>query len=371
MRKIILFVIAAMLLASCSKNRYTITGELKGSTIPTKAYLKLLMGEDEPKVLDSAVVKDGKFTFKGEVEQPEFAIIQLANDIAFPVMLEKGEVKLAADLDKPSDFTLSGTISNQKLAEFRLKDKAFRFKMDSIYQSYVSAQVAGTLTAEMDKSIKNTYDVINQSRTEFVAKFVKENASSIVAAAILSQEKFGLSPEKYQELFAFLSKDLSGAQVMKSIQKDINLLKATSVGSPFVDFKLPDVNGKEVSLSSVTNGSKLVLLDFWASWCGPCRAENPNVVKLYEKYKSAGFQIVGVSLDEKKEKWLEAIKKDNITWIQLSDLKGWKSSAAALYGVKAIPATFLINGGKIVARDLRGDELEAKVAEILGAKAGK
>lgn len=371
MKKYLFLALVVLLLASCTQNRYTITGELKGNALPTKVYLKLLMGEDEPKTIDSVDVKDGKFVIKGTVESPEFAVLQLTNDIYFPIILEKGEVKLEADLDKVADFKLSGTAGNQKFVEFRNSDKAFRFKMDSIYQKYVNAQVAGKLTADLEKSIKDSYDVVNQSRTLFVEKFIKNNTGSIASAAILSQEKYGLAPEKFEELFNTLSKDLAECHIVKSMQKDVSILKATAVGQPFLDFKLPNVNGKEVAFSSIAANSKLVLLDFWASWCGPCRAENPHVVKIYEKYKSNGLQIVGVSLDENKSKWMEAIQKDAITWIQLSDLKGWKSSAAAIYGVKAIPATYLINGGKIVARDLRGDALDAKIAEILGISGSK
>lgn len=361
-----LSIIALLLfLASCSQDRYKISGTLAGDTIPSKVYLKLVDGVNEPKVVDSSDVKNGAFSFSGKAPHQEYAVIQLSNDIYFPVILEKGEISFNAELENLSQYELKGTEGNRALSEFRRVDKYFKYGLDSIYQSYISAQTSGQITASLDSSIKKSYDNFSKKRQSFVERFIKDHSNSLASAAILLQEQYNLEDEKVNELFDGLSKELSESGVVITLKKENDIRKATALGQPFVDFKLPDVAGKEQQFSALVNGHKVVLLDFWASWCGPCRRENPNVVDLYSKFKDKGLLIVGVSLDEKKDKWVEAIKADNIIWVQLSDLKGWKSGAAAAYGVKAIPSTFLIHNGLIVAKNLRGDELEGRVADLI------
>jgi peroxiredoxin len=155
---------------------------------------------------------------------------------------------------------------------------------------------------------------------------------------------------------------------VKDLITRVIAMKAVSVGKKAPDFTLNDVNGNPVSLYSKI-GSKLLLIDFWAAWCGPCRQENPNVVKVYNQYHKKGFDIFGVSLDEKKEDWVKAIADDKLTWTHVSDLQYWSNAAAKLYAVNAIPANFLLDeNGTIIARNLRGQDLSDKVNEILGGK---
>lgn len=365
MKKIFLALLVSAIFASCSQRSFKINGEVSGKTIPSKVYLRLIDGVNEPKTVDSTEIKDGKFFFKGDVAKGEFAVLSLSNDTDFPLILEKGEINFKVDLDNISEFKVTGTPSNKILGEFMVADKQFRFRMDSVYQSYINAQMSGNLTDELGEKIKKDYEAIDAQRSAFVEKSIKDNSKSFAAAVILMREQNSIPEETFFSLFAGLGKDLDETAIVKSMQAELNKKKATAIGQPFADFKLPDVDGKETQFSALVGSHSLVLIDFWASWCGPCRRENPNVVKLYEKYKAKNFQIVGVSLDNSKDKWLEAIKVDGITWPQLSDLKGWKSSAANLYGVKAIPATVLIKDGIIIAKDLRGEELESKVAELL------
>lgn len=149
-------------------------------------------------------------------------------------------------------------------------------------------------------------------------------------------------------------------------KKELTAKVPASVGNPFIDFTMNDIDGKPHKLSEYIGKGKYVLIDFWASWCPPCREEMPNVRKVYEQYKDKGFDIVGISLDKNKEDWQKGITNLGITWHQLSDLKWWRNEGAAKYGVRAIPATFLIDpNGKIIAKDLRGEELGQKIAEVL------
>lgn len=200
-----------------------------------------------------------------------------------------------------------------------------------------------------------------------MAEMIKKN-SNMYASIIAIQ---GLDPEKYFDLFAEVDKNLS-----KKFPNNQNVLifhdivtksMALAIGQEAPEINLPDTQGKELSLKSLRG--KIVLVDFWASWCGPCRKEMPNVVKAYAKYKDKGFEIYGVSLDQSKDKWLEAIQKDGITWPQVSDLKYWDCEAAKLYNVQGIPFTVLLDkDGKILAKNLRGEELEAALEKALAGQ---
>jgi peroxiredoxin len=178
----------------------------------------------------------------------------------------------------------------------------------------------------------------------------------------------GPSPDPFEldSLFNSLSPDLKNTETAKIFKNSLEPLKHTAPGTMAPDFTQADVNGVPVKLSSFRG--KYVLIDFWASWCGPCREENPNVVRVFNKYKEKNFTIIGVSLDKQSGRtdWLAAIKSDGLNWTQVSDLKFWNNAAAALYYVSSIPANFLVDpNGKIIAKNLRGDDLDAKLKEVL------
>jgi peroxiredoxin len=178
---------------------------------------------------------------------------------------------------------------------------------------------------------------------------------------------YALDVNELDSLVKIIDTTLNASTYMVSLKKQVEVLRGVEVGKTAPDFTLNDTTGNPVSLSSFRG--KYLLIDFWAAWCGPCRKENPNNVKLYADYKSKGFEILGVSFDDKHEKWVEAIKKDGLKWTQVSDLKRWKSAAGKLYGVRAIPHTVLLDiQGIIIAKNLSGDDLRAKISELLDKK---
>ncbi len=205
-----------------------------------------------------------------------------------------------------------------------------------------------------------TFEEMENARTEFI----KSYPNSPVSSDILSIYSKHLGRDKTKRLFNLLSKENKTSEYGRRIRKYINLNKDTKIGEQFADFEMTDTNGKLKKLSDLKG--KTILLEFWASWCGPCRQENPNLIKAYKKYKNNGFEIFAVSLDSNKDSWLNAIKKDSLDWIHVSDLKEQENEAALIYGIHSIPNNFLIDqNGIIIGRNLRGEELNKKLSETL------
>jgi peroxiredoxin len=235
--------------------------------------------------------------------------------------------------------------------------------MDETDKAYEEAQRKKNQRV-MD-SLDKRYNALDLELKQLVMDFTKSHPSSVVSAFEIYANfsyipRLGQIDSLYQQLDTAARVTYFGKQLAVIIEKT----KQTAIGKNAPDFSANDVNGKPISLSSLKG--KYVLLDFWASWCGPCRLENPNIVKAYHTFHNKGFEIFGVSLDESRDDWLQAIKKDGLNWTQVSDLKGWKSDAAALYGIKGIPMNYLIDkNGVIVARGLHGKELETTLLEIL------
>jgi peroxiredoxin len=194
--------------------------------------------------------------------------------------------------------------------------------------------------------------------------FIRSNPDSYVSLYLVDRRAVIIDLPTFEPLYASLSPRLKNTVRGKAIGEKLAVTQKTAIGKPALVFAQNNTEGQPVSLASLRG--KYVLIDFWASWCGPCRAENPNVVKAYNRFKDKNFEIIGVSLDDKKDPWLQAIQKDGLPWIHVSDLKGWKNDVAVQYGVAAVPQNFLVDpNGIIVAKNLRGEELEKKLGEII------
>ena len=211
-------------------------------------------------------------------------------------------------------------------------------------------------------SLSNLLDA--QSRKQIV-DFAKANAKSVVAPYLIMRNSWQFELPELEEMAGAMDTCLNGSQYMQAIKKRVDILKSVQVGQIAPEFEMNDSTGTAVKLSSLKG--KILLLDFWASWCSPCRAENPNVVKAYEAYKTKGFDVLGCSFDQNREKWMKAVKDDHLAWNHVSDLRGWANAAGKLYGVNSIPANVLLDKDqKIIARNLHGEELMKKLEEILG-----
>jgi len=238
---------------------------------------------------------------------------------------------------------------------------------DATKTDFRNASITGSNSENLSQTLrKQIGNLPKNERQKLEIKFIEDNPKSIVSAYLLSVYSTAWGKEKTKELFEQFPEENKNTVYGKKISKYIELNKNPKIGEQFVDFEMSDPNGKTKKLSDYKG--KIILLEFWSSWCKPCRLENPNLVKTYKKFKQYGFEIFAVSSDDKKESWLGAIKKDNLNWVHVSDLKGDDNMAALIYGVYSIPNNFLIDkNGIIIACNLRGEKLNEKLAEIMPA----
>jgi peroxiredoxin len=274
---------------------------------------------------------------------------------------------VSGNADSVEGITVSGSPMQKKYEEFLTQVRSLDEKMDSL--SKVANSKAEGALSESDKklmaAIDTAYDKLDAEKKIIAGKFIALNPASHVSS-FLALRSFAIEPvvSRLDSIFKSLDSTVQNGYYGKQLNGLISSLRLTEIGSPAPSFSLPDTSGNPVSLDSYKG--KVLLVDFWASWCVPCRHENPNVVKAYQKFHPKGLEILGVSLDEKRDRWIAAIIKDNLSWQHVSDLKGWNNSAAKLYAIRSIPNNYLIGkDGKIIAKGLHGDELTKKLEEVL------
>jgi peroxiredoxin len=371
MKKIILMLMTVLpVLAFAQDGKYSIQGTLGTYNAPAKVYLQYRLNGKV--LIDSTTLKDGKFQFSGTVSNwPLIGHMRFnkkgtgmnGNDYK-QVFLEPGTITLTGD----------STIAGAKASGTKANDDNIRYieaykPIDDAYNALEARKNAATSEQRQSDAFKKDY---NKAEKDIEAqdaatnkKFISENPDSYISLIALESYIYGADYADIEPLYNALTPEVKQSDEGKKFALLMPKLKAVALGATAPEFAEADTSGKMVSLSSFRG--KYVLIDFWASWCGPCRGENPNVVKAFNHYKSQKFTIIGVSLDRAngKKNWLDAIHKDGLAWTQVSDLKFWDSKAAALYGVRGIPQNFLLDPeGKIIAKNLRGDDLENKLEEI-------
>ena len=372
-RKIILITIAVLpAFAFAQAGKYSVQGTLGTYNAPAKVYLQRRI--NGKLVNDSVTINNGKFEFTGAIgTEPEFANVMFSAKGTGPsyddykqVFLENGTITVTGT-DLMAKATAGGTktnIDNEKL------NNALK-PVNDAYTALEAKENAATPEQKQSESFEKENNkvekAISAQEVDINKKFIKENPDSYISLITLDGLTYASDYVEIAPLYNGLSDNMKQTVRGKHFGERLPKLKAVSLGAVAPAFAEADTTGKMVSLASFRG--KYVLVDFWASWCGPCRHENPNVVKAFNHYKGQKFTILGVSLDKPgdKDKWLAAIHKDGLAWTQVSDLKFWNSEAAALYAVRGIPQNFLLDPeGKIIAKNLRGDDLENKLEEIFG-----
>lgn len=348
--------------ASCqNKPGYTINGTIADVADGEMVYLQNFV-DGQMINLDSAVVKGGAFQFKGDADTIAASrIVSYApKGMSSPVFLEAGTItmELNNELSK-----VSGTVCNDAYQKFIEEFYAINKEMRALYEQTQN----DSLSEEQRKEAEEQLNVKDSLSREIIYNTISSNITNVAGVQLLTRFSSSFPSERIQPLVDQIPASIAANnEGVAQLKEHLATLSKTAVGQKFVDFTMNTPEGESVKLSDFIGKNKYTLIDFWASWCGPCRAEMPNVVAAYKKYSAKGFGIVGVSLDRDAEAWKKAIKDLNITWPQMSDLKAWECEGAKLYGVRAIPATVLVDQeGNIIARDLRGEDIAAKLAELL------
>lgn len=372
MKKIALvFSILLTLLACNSKpDGFVINGTIDGINDGTLVTLRTIK-DRQPLVVDTTRVENGMFTMSGKVEDVDIHFYTFENvQGSLPFILENKELNFTFYKDSLTASKIEGSRENDIAQTYMKTATKFRNENDELRRVFREAQ------QNQDTLFLKTYGektkALRDKNTQFNIDFVKENNNSLFSVLLLENlaNSNGLPIEEVNTIFKSYSKELQESVSGKRIKEKINATIATATGSIAPDFTAPSPDGTEITLSKIMG--KVTIVDFWAAWCGPCRKENPNVVKVYEKYHDKGLEIIGVSLDgnprqkDAKQEWLNAIEKDGLTWHQVSNLNYFKGPVAKKYNIRSIPATFILDSeGKIIAKNLRGQALENKIAELL------
>ena len=372
MRKITGYAVAIVLLTGCSdkkKGDFELKGRLDNTNGET-IYLEKLSSV-QPVIVDSAVLDEkGNFSFTDYVPSIGFyRIKENQQNFAMLVLDSADKVQVTGNLkDLGNTYKVTGSKETTLFIEYNEIAKTRDLRLDSLNKAFQQLMETSKANDKKMDSLSRMFEapynaIVQKANEELIHKI---NKNSEMYASIMAIQ--ALEPDKYADTYKALDKGLTkkfpNDKNIRMFHDMVSKMLATTIGQEAPEISLPSPEGKNIALSSFRG--KVVLIDFWASWCAPCRKEMPNVVKAYAKYKDKGFEIYGVSLDNDKDRWVEAIQKDGITWPQVSDLKHWGSEAAKLYSVQGIPYTVLIDrDGKIIAKNLRGPDLENKLAEIL------
>lgn len=359
--KNVLWIFVLMTFAvACSgpSNEYHVTGNLDGAT---PGWVVLSKVEDNNLVpVDSVETTDGSFSFTGHIDMPESYFLQFKADNRYHrFFIEPGaEIVISGKLEEPK---IEGSKTQDIYEDFKKGIADLDDQRNTIYKDFRTAMNEKD-TAKLEE-IQTEAQKIDDQQHQFTTDFVKEHSNSVVGPYVTVNNIYQFDLDELKDLRSGFSAGLDGTKYVNIIDEQISKLEDVAIGQTAPLFTQNDTGGNPVSLEQFRGN--YLLIDFWASWCSPCRQENPNVVLAYQKYHDKGFNILGVSLDKDETRWLDAIDADNLTWTQVSDLKGWQNEASNLYGVSSIPANFLLDpDGVIVAKDLRGEDLQEKLHEI-------
>ena len=356
---------AAFLIVACGGHKagYTISGTVEDGVNGDTVFLQEVVGRQLVN-LDTAIINNGKFEFKGIQDSTVYRYLShIAKDkdkeaLRMDFFLENGNIAVALTKD---DDSAIGTPNNDAYQLIRSQVDELNKKARDIYMTINDSSSPEQREAKMFE-----VNMLQEQMQDVYKKGIEKNITNPVGVQLFKQNFYSYTTAENEAFLNQMPDSLKKDPQIAQIEEVTNRQKNTAPGAKFINFEMPDAAGKMVQLSDYVGKGKVILIDFWASWCGPCIREMPELVQLSKEYKGKNFGIVGVSLDHNGDAWKAAIKKFDMTWPQMSDLKGWNCEGAKLYAVNSIPCTVLVDGdGTIIARNLRGKALEEKIAEVV------
>ncbi len=363
MKKFLVLILGIALFA-CTQKQHGFKIEVKLDGADGQILLEQ-RGKGEWIAIDTADIIDNVAVLTGEVEFPsEYYLSVIGKRPKTMIFVENGKITVSGHADSLNLVKVTGSATHDEyLKVYNQINSATEEYMD-VYRQAREAGQAGD-TAKSRTLMEQVYDIYN-SIGVMQEDFIKNNPASYISPYFLSRIQYEKEVEQLDSLLNILDPKMDVVPSVVDLKERVELLKKLAVGKTAPDFVMNDPDGNPVRFSDIYSENEVTLLDFWAAWCGPCRAENPNVVAVFNEYKDKGFTVFGVSLDRTKEDWLKAISDDGLTWTHVSDLAYWNNAAAQMYAVNSIPSSLLVDKtGTIIAKNKRGDELRAAVAEKL------
>ena len=372
MKKYIAIITILFAVFSCQKDQksFEISGNIDGIENGKKVYLKALMNGKAINV-DTSEVNEGKFSFVGAVETPDVHLLTVESVRAsLPFILGNENLDFTIYKDSITLSKIEGSLDNDVAQKYTKGVIVFQKKNQALREQARTAQK--NKDTVFLKSFGDKMIELRNENNEYNLNFIENHKNSLFTVLLLEnlQSQRVIDPKQAKDLFSEFPVDLQESASGKRIKEKIDIALTTAIGSVAPDFTAPDTEGKDLTLSEIKG--KVTIIDFWAAWCGPCRRENPNIVKIYEKYHDKGLEIIGVSLDgnprqkDAKQEWIDAIAKDGLTWHQVSNLNYFNGQVAKQYNIRSIPAMFVLDEeGTIIAKNLRGPALEQKISELL------
>jgi thiol-disulfide isomerase/thioredoxin len=332
-----------------------VSGNIKGLKEPTVMFSR---SSGDASITDTVVVKNGKFTWEADLTSPQKVYILFPTRV-ITFFAEPGKIEITGKADSLQNAKITGSKTQDEADVFEASLKDIADQETPLYKNW------GKGSNEDQVALESKLNNLRMERRARANQYIIAHPKSAFSVSLVSDRSMMGEYDDVKSIYDKL--DLSAQQTTtgKQIADRLTVLQRSINGTPMLDFTQNNTEGQPVRFADFSG--KYVFVDFWASWCGPCRAENPNVLQAYNKYKNKNFTVVGVSLDDNGEKWKKAIKDDNMPWTQLSDLKGWKNEVSTYYGIMGIPSSLLIDPqGKIIARNLRGTSLNQKLADLFG-----
>ena len=370
MNKTILYSLLLTFIATACNTIEKNTFVINGSTdLPEgKKIFRIIAGPNgQPQTVDTTEVVSGKFELKGDVDQIDVNFLFIEGTQSnTAIIIEEGQIDITLYKDSIASSIIGGTASNNDLQAYRKETQDFAAAMSAIAQEIQAVNSMGDNL--MVEDLQQQYKDIESKLNDYEKNFMQTKNDSYISALILERflSQKVMNKNEANEIFKSYSDRIRGSKSGMKISSFVNApVNPTAIGEIAPLFEGPSPSGELIALESFRG--KVTIIDFWASWCRPCRVENPNLVRLYKRMHDKGLEIVGVSLDRNKASWERAIADDGLPWNHVSNLQYWADPIAQLYSVREIPAAFVLDKeGKIVAKNLRGAQLDAKIEELLG-----